>query len=1031
MKLRISTLILALLLFASGAFSQLPGIIVRPAGAAGPVILDPDGNGYTSATTAGFGNNDIANSEIPYKVIAPNSAEPTGDLVRGPSGAFTDIVKTFDGSGFYMSSNGTHIRCRLRIGGIVSGSKGYSILLDTDLKFGASGPSADPNFQAATTGTNGNPGFEYEIVLETNFRVAIYNVDGTSTPTLVQSYPIATNSQVSVAATTDGGNPDFFYDFYVPYAAMGLTASTPIRAIATTVMCPCPAIGGPKSDIYGFTSKDYMSDWISGIESQPPFTMDDLLPGGSGVGPICTAPPVVNNPIAPSATTVSGTWTKSNFSTITNAAINLYKNGTLIGSTTASSGGSWSVAVSGLANTDIITAKAQAIGESMCLSSNQVTVTNCSNSTHSATPVVTCSSLRGFEGTMAAGTSVRIYKLTTAGYALYADDATTTYLVTYPTSTTWRYDDINTQSGSACSGGAADILAGAYIITGTTAPNCASNPLSVCIGTGPAPATLTVSSALTQGATSITGNTSANAGLALWLNGYYIQSTTANASGAFTFTLASMLELNQPVEIRSVTAGSCAQTFTGTVSCYVAAPVINANGSNQVAVGSQLTGISNSGSGSTITVYNASTSAVIGTATVQADASWTLSSPLVAAGISYNARVTTSPCGTSAASNTVAAVTPTPTARCGSITGTINESATTVSGTVTTAVANTVVTLYADGISIGSVTTGTTSWTIPVNTTVNNTIYPGAVLTIGIQEASRTEIACAATTTVTCTPPAAPSFTPANTSISVGQSVTFTVTGSQSGIMYALRDNADALNMGESKFGDGATITLSSAVFNTPGTYTVRIKAISLSGGSCTSFGTATVTVTGVLPVTITEFTGRTISGVNRLNWTTSMEQYVTGFEIERSNNGREFQKIGYVAAVGNSNTLQHYSFDDRNAGASQSYYRLRITENQAGRSSYSKIVMLRSDKGIVITQFGPNPFQESIQLGINVDQDMPLTAALKDIAGRKIRSLAFSTKKGMNNIDIQGLGGLAKGTYSIEIMSGGERLEQKLLIKK
>ena len=43
-------------------------------------------------------------------------------------------------------------------------------------------------------------------------------------------------------------------DFYVPFAALeklGVTASTPIRMIPTTVMAPKAAIGGPKSDIYG------------------------------------------------------------------------------------------------------------------------------------------------------------------------------------------------------------------------------------------------------------------------------------------------------------------------------------------------------------------------------------------------------------------------------------------------------------------------------------------------------------------------------------------------------------------------------------------------------------------------------------------------------------------------------------------------------------------------------------------------------------------------------------------------------------
>src|SRR6478672_7339727 len=161
--------------------AQTPGIIVRPAGSNGPAVLDPNADAYTSATTSGFTANDITSSEIPYKVVAPVIAEPTGDLLRGPSGNFSDIVKTVDGSGLYLFNDGANLLCRLRIGGIVSGSKGYSILIDTDSKFGATGAYADPNYQPATTGNNGNPGFELEVVLETNFQIDIYNVDGTST----------------------------------------------------------------------------------------------------------------------------------------------------------------------------------------------------------------------------------------------------------------------------------------------------------------------------------------------------------------------------------------------------------------------------------------------------------------------------------------------------------------------------------------------------------------------------------------------------------------------------------------------------------------------------------------------------------------------------------------------------------------------------------------------------------------------------------------------------------------------------------
>jgi len=149
------------MLISSFVNGQTPGLLVRPAGTAGPLVLDPNADGYSSATASpqGFTSNDITSSEIPYKLVPALVAEPTGDLLRGPDGKYSDIVKTFDGSGFYIFSSGGNFLARIRMGGIVSGSKGYSVLLDTDQKFGATGPNADPNFQARTTGENGNPGF--------------------------------------------------------------------------------------------------------------------------------------------------------------------------------------------------------------------------------------------------------------------------------------------------------------------------------------------------------------------------------------------------------------------------------------------------------------------------------------------------------------------------------------------------------------------------------------------------------------------------------------------------------------------------------------------------------------------------------------------------------------------------------------------------------------------------------------------------------------------------------------------------------
>src|SRR5258706_4908061 len=229
---------LYLFLISVSVFPQSPGIIVRTAGGPYSTVLDPNQNGFTSLTTSGFVGGDVgaAYSEIPYKIVPPVITEPTGDLATGPSGGFTDIVKTVDNSGFYVFYDGTNLLFRLRIGAIVSGSKGYSILFDTDGKIGSSGPYADPNYVAGTNTSNGNPGFEYEVVLETNSRVAVYNVDGEQNPVLITSYTLANNYLISVTHSTDSGNPQYFDHCYVPLAILGSPSS--FRMVSTTVTSP-------------------------------------------------------------------------------------------------------------------------------------------------------------------------------------------------------------------------------------------------------------------------------------------------------------------------------------------------------------------------------------------------------------------------------------------------------------------------------------------------------------------------------------------------------------------------------------------------------------------------------------------------------------------------------------------------------------------------------------------------------------------------------------------------------------------------
>ena len=218
------------------AYSQIQsGLIFEPATGAGRIVLDPNLDGYVSKTIAGFSGTDdqtSAASEIVFKQL-PIISEPSSDLGAGPNCKYTDFVSD-NGNvnmsstiGYYLDANNNWL-FRFRVATYSPNTKSYSILIDTDGKFGNSGPNADPQYVA------GNPGFEIEILLSTNNGVYIYDVNNnTNNSVLKRSYVGHTNYQISKAQSQVCGANNVFLDLFVPFSALtadfGITTSTPLR----------------------------------------------------------------------------------------------------------------------------------------------------------------------------------------------------------------------------------------------------------------------------------------------------------------------------------------------------------------------------------------------------------------------------------------------------------------------------------------------------------------------------------------------------------------------------------------------------------------------------------------------------------------------------------------------------------------------------------------------------------------------------------------------------------------------------------
>ena len=1049
-------ILISLLFLSPGlhALSQQSGLIVRPAtSSAGRAVLDPNGDGYTSATTAGFNGNDVANSEIPYKTVQAIGIEPPNDLRRGSGHSFPDFVPDANGAGFYAFFTGVNLLFRMRLGAVSPGSSGYSVLLDTDGKFGASGTNADPNYQPETTGSNGNPGFEIEIVLESNFRIAIYNVDGTSTPVLVKAY---TNwqdmSQVSIAATSDNGDPDFLLDFYIPFsdlmaAPFNLTSSSQLRMIATTVTASKAAIGGPKSDIYGLNDAGYTSinaEYEDYVNSEPPFSVNDFTNAGQGIGTICTPPPVLNGPIGVGSVTVSGTWTKSSFGgSPGSTTITIYKNGTPVGIPIANvvSGTTWSVVLN-LLEGDVITATAQSTGESTCQVSNAVTALSCNAATRPDTTGLrfTCFSLRGMAGNMPVGQQVRLYfidrpTLTTSLIAGPTGSSNLNDVFGYSSSTAWFYNGPNSGGGvgTFCTGGPNDIAAGTYYIT-TNVPGstCESGPVFTCIGLI-TPAAPTIQP-LYEGATQIAGSAPANSTLKLWINGESKSTATATAGGNYVFTGLS-LAVGDHVEIRALSTTNCVSNpATGTVSCYTNPPLLAADNNNQLAAGAPVRGTSGDPAGTVIRVYT-SAAVLVATTTVQADGTWSTGNPgttpalyNAVAGTSYYATAQNGQCAVSANSATFQAATPTPAARCGSITSPVTAGAVSVSGTLSSAVANTSVQLYQDGVSIGTTTTSTTNWTITV---AANTLYPAGLLTIGVQQPASKEVACTTSVTVGCSaPPSAPIVSPTNFTIQKFQSLTYTISNVVSGNFYGIADATTGLSLAQGTWATAnGNLLITTNEFTTPGNYTIAAKATSLNGVTTCTSSPATVLLTVediALPVIFLSVTAQKTPTGGLIKWLVADEQNVVQYLVERSKDCSYFETVGNVAFRPGTGLTKQYEFTDPNMLNGTICYRIKQVDID-GKFTYSDIKLLNLGERNFKVKAYPIPFRAMLAVDLPAGWSGATSISLVDMNGR----IVYNRKENIINtqaIVLSNLSALAKGSYVLLLKNHTSEVRLKVV---
>ena len=135
------------------------------------------------------------------------------------------------------------------------------------------------------------------------------------------------------------------------------------------------------------------------------------------------------------------------------------------------------------------------------------------------------------------------------------------------------------------------------------------------------------------------------------------------------------------------------------------------------------------------------------------------------------------------------------------------------------------------------------------------------------------------------------------------------------------------------------------------------------------------------LPIVLNHLSAYNSGSTNIINWTTASDSEDDFFEIERSQDARNFHHIGSISAVGMPNS--NYIFTDEHPFEGHNYYRLKL-RNPEGAIHYSAIVsaILQITDELFLTAY-PNPMEHILNVRIEGKVESGAELTIKDVNGR------------------------------------------------
>ncbi len=189
---------------------------------------------------------------------------------------------------------------------------------------------------------------------------------------------------------------------------------------------------------------------------------------------------------------------------------------------------------------------------------------------------------------------------------------------------------------------------------------------------------------------------------------------------------------------------------------------------------------------------------------------------------------------------------------------------------------------------------------------------------------------------------------------------------------------------------------------------------------------------TTIVPVELTSFQADVDNNIIKLNWSTATEKNNLGFELLRSSDKQNWEKLRFIEGKGTSTLIHNYQFNDWVETAGNYYYRLKQIDYN-GDFYYSDVieVIVSNPISFALSQNFPNPFNSTTTIRYQLPVDDFVNLILYDIIGNEVKTFIDENKKaGYYTISLNA-NDLSSGIYFYKLTSGNNSSTKKFILLK